>query len=490
MLPVVTPAEMAEADRRTISAGAAESVLVERAGGAVFRHARRMLGGSYGRRVVVVCGKGNNGADGLVAARRLRASGVGVDMFALAGGLDEAAWRRALARADLAIDAMFGTGFRGALAGDAVMVATSLAESGVVTLAIDIPSGVDGSTGAIDGAAVRALETVTFAALKPGLLFEPGRARAGIVHVADIGIVPEPVASSASRLRVLERGDVFVPRRATDGHKWAAGAFVIGGSAGMTGAPLMAGRAAARSGAGMVVCGVPGADAAARASGTELVVRALRTTGDDALGEAAAGEILDGIDRFHALAIGPGLGREEATQAAVRRLVAECPIAIVVDADGLHALAEQPDVLRARRRAGFPPAVLTPHGGEYARLAHRDVGLDRVAAARDLAADLDAIVLLKGPGTVIAGPDGDAIVNRTDIPALASAGTGDVLTGIIAGLLAAGADPFLAAASGAYVHGLAARAAGTGDSLVATDLLGVLAPTLNALRSDATPREG
>jgi ADP-dependent NAD(P)H-hydrate dehydratase / NAD(P)H-hydrate epimerase len=491
VLPVVTPAEMGEADRRTISAGTPERVLVERAGGAVAAAALRMLGTAYGRRVVVVCGRGNNGADGAVAARRLRARGVGVDEVALTrapGGIDERALRRALGRADLAIDAMFGTGFRDALDGDAALVASAFAAAGVATLAVDIPSGVDGNTGEVRGAAVRALETVTFAALKPGLLFQPGREQAGRVHVADIGI--EPVrAGTEPALAVLEGHDLLLPRRAPDGHKWSAAVFVIGGSAGMTGAPLMTARAAARSGSGMVVCGVPGRDAAARASGTELVIRALSATKDDALAAGAADEVLAQVERFHAVAIGTGLGRGPETEQAVRRVVADCPVPIVVDADGLNALAGQPAVLHARGEAGRPLAILTPHAGEFARLAGHDVGADRVAAARRLAHRLGAIVLLKGPGTVIAEPGGRAVVNRTDTPALAAAGTGDVLSGIIAGLLAAGADPFTAAATGAYVHGRAARAAGTGDELVAGDLIAALPPTLHALRSGCDPWE-
>src|SRR5439155_3195722 len=162
--------------------------LVARAGGAVARQALRMLGGTYGRRVIVVCGRGNNGADAVVAARHLRTRGIGVDELVLAEGVASSALRRALSRADLAIDGMFGTGFRGALEGDAAIVARALAEAGIPTLAIDIPSGVDGTTGEVRGEAVRAHETVCFAALKPGLLFEPGRARAGLIHVADIGI--------------------------------------------------------------------------------------------------------------------------------------------------------------------------------------------------------------------------------------------------------------------------------------------------------------
>ncbi len=487
MRPVVTPAEMGEADRRTISDGTPEAVLVERAGGAVARHALRMLRGAYGRRVVVVCGRGNNGADGVVAARMLQARGIGVEEFALADGVREAALHRALGRAHLAIDAMFGTGFRGVLEGDAALTAAAFAAAGTAILAIDIPSGVDGTTGEVRGDAVRADETVCFAALKPGLLFEPGRTRAGRVHVADIGIDAARVWPGTARLHVLEAADLSLPVRAADGHKWSSGVLVVGGSTGLSGAPVLAGHAAARAGAGMVVCGVPGRDAAVGAGGSELVTRALPATPDGALDTDAAEVVLADIERFRALAIGPGLGRDPRTQAAVRRLVAACPRPIVVDADALNALAGDPEPLRVRRAAGFPPAILTPHAGEYARLANKAVDVDRVAAARDLAAGFDAIVLLKGPGTVIAAPDGRAVVNRTDSPALATAGTGDVLTGIIAGLLAAGATPFDAAATGAYVHGRAATEAGTDDELVATDLLAALAPTLAVLRTGSDP---
>jgi NAD(P)H-hydrate epimerase len=460
MHPVLTPAEMGEADRRAIAAGTPEAVLVERAGAAVARHALRMLGSAYGKRVVIVCGKGNNGADGHVAARRLRARGVGVDVFSLTDGIDGLA--RACARADLAIDAMFGTGFRGELEGDARVVADAFRS--LPTLAVDIPSGVDGLTGEARGASVRADETVCFAAFKPGLLFTPGRERAGRVDVVDIGI-----KTGAPAVQVMDEDDLWLPRRAQDTHKWSSGLLVIGGSAGMIGAPLMASHAAARCGAGMVVCALPDADAAQRASGTEIVTRA----------QPAVDVELKDYERFHAVAIGPGIGTNRDTQEAVRRIVAECQAPIVVDADGLNALATDPSALEAR----VIPAILTPHAGEYARLAGAPLGPDRIAAARELARRLHAIVLLKGPGTVVADPGGEVIVNRSDSPALATAGTGDVLTGIIGGLLASGASPFLAAATGAELHGRAAATAGTGDSLVATDLLGALAPTLAALRA-------
>jgi NAD(P)H-hydrate epimerase len=474
---------MADADRRAIAAGTPESVLVERAGRAVAAHARRMLSGTYGRRVVVVSGKGNNGADGRVAARVLRFWGVGVEEFALPD-LDRDGFTRSLSRSDLFVDAMFGTGFRGALEGTAAWVATCTGESSIRTLAIDIPSGVDGTTGAVEGEAVRADETACFVARKPGLLFEPGRSRAGKVDIIDIGIDP-----GTPSIRVPAVSDLRLPFRDPTAHKWSSGLIVFGGSLGMTGAPLMVSRAAARSGAGMVVCGVPGMEAARSIAGSEIVTRALPATSDGHMDEDAARVALKDITRFRALAVGPGLGRDDRTQAAARRLVAEAPVALVVDADGLNALALDPAPLRVRHAAGFDPPVLTPHAGEYERVAGRPVGDDRIEAARDLAARMHAVVLLKGPGTVVADPDGTAYVNPADSPALATAGTGDVLTGIIGGLLANGARPIEAAVTGAYVHGRAAFAAGTAPDLVAIDLIDALHPTLDALRSGRDPWE-
>ncbi|MGQ0826089.1 MAG: NAD(P)H-hydrate dehydratase [Actinomycetota bacterium] len=478
---MLTPEEVAELDRRSVAAGTPEVVLVERAGAAVARAAVRMLGGTYGRRVVVVCGTGNNGADGRVAARRLRVLGVGVDMFDLAAGIADLP--RAVRRANLAIDAMFGTGFRGELVGDAARACELMA--GLPTLAIDIPSGVDGTSGERRGTAVRADETVCFVARKPGLLFEPGRSLAGYVRVVDIGIgIPE-----RPRLAVPGVGDLVLPVRTPTAHKWDAALMVVGGSNGMIGAPMMVANAAARSGAGMIVCGLPGSETAAAALGTEIVTRALPATADGHIDEDAARVVLKDLGPFAAIAIGPGLGRDDRAHAAARRIIAEAPVPLVVDADALNALATDPSPLRIRHAAKLPFAILTPHEGEFERLAGRPVGADRVAAARALATRTDAIVLLKGPGTVIAAPDGDAVINPTGTAALATAGTGDILTGIIGGLLANGAEPFVAALTGAYVHGRAACAAPTAPDLVAMDLIGALAPTLSALRSGHDPWE-
>src|SRR2546430_9545689 len=282
MRPVLTPAEMGEADRRTIAAGTPVDVLMERAGRAVAWTVRREMGGTYGRRVVVVCGKGNNGGDGHVTARALREWGVRVDVSTLDAGVDRQLCERALLRADARVDAMFGTGFRGALDGDAAWVAGAVDAVLGPCVAVDIPSGVNGQTGAVDGEAVHVSHTVTFSALKPGLLFQPGAGHAGEVEVADIGI--DLGSPSVVVPQVLDLA-LELPDRAPDAPKWLSGAFVVGGSGGMTGAPSFVSHAAMRAGAGIVWCGVPGDEAAARASGTEVITKALPATADGAPSE-------------------------------------------------------------------------------------------------------------------------------------------------------------------------------------------------------------
>jgi NAD(P)H-hydrate epimerase len=460
MRPVLTPEEMAEADRRTIAAGTPVEVLMERAGRAVAWAVRRACGGVYGNRVVVVCGKGNNGGDGLVAARVLRGWGMHVDVFQLEAGIDRDRCRRALDHADCAVDAMYGTGFKGALDGDAEWFAHERWEGYVV--AVDIPSGVDGLTGSIDlsSTAVLSDATISFAALKPGLLLEPGASFAGDVDVADIGIdVGEPSIGVTEPLDV----DPALPIRSPSAHKWQSGLMVVGGSSGMTGAPLMVSRAAMRTGAGIVWCCIPGEGGGVRAAGTEVITKDLADV-TDALGE---------VERFRALVVGPGLGRDDRIAAGIRELVAKAPVPLVLDADGLNALAGELEPLE-RRSA---PTIVSPHGGEYERLAGGPVGSDRLGAARRLAERSQAVVLLKGPGTIVAAPDGRTAINSTGGPWLATAGTGDVLSGIIGGLVAAGADAFSAATAGAWLHGRAADRAGH-TGLIAGDLIEALPRTL------------
>jgi NAD(P)H-hydrate epimerase len=483
MRPILTPAEMAARDSAAIAGGVSEATLVDRAGGAVARGARRLLGGTYGRRVVIVCGKGNNGADGRVAGERLAGWGARIARFDLTG-IDRAELSRALDRADLAIDGMFGTGFRGALDGDAAFVADAFNSAACPVLAIDIPSGVDGLTGAVSGNAVEAVATVCFVALKPGLVLFPGASFAGDIEVVPLlsGTPRTPALIDPDTppvsLGLTEEADAsaWLPPRPPESHKWSVGAvYVVGGSQGMTGAVMLAARAALRAGAGMVVAGLPG-DAAVRASGGEVITRSLPATSSGGLDEDAAKEILDGLDRFRALVVGPGLGRSAATVAAVRRLVGEAPVPLVLDADGLNALDGDVELL-----AGRPAAtIVTPHAGEYARLAGEPVGEDRVAAARRLAERAGAVVLLKGSRTVVADPTGRAALNATGGPWLATAGTGDVLSGIVGALAAMGLPAFRAATAGAWLHGRAADLAGH-EGLVAGDLIHALPTVLSQL---------
>jgi len=295
------------------------------------------------------------------------------------------------------------------------------------------------------------------------------------VYVADIGIDVGPVTLGLTEPRDV-RGWLLDHERPADTNKWQAGVLVVGGSGGMTGAPRLVSEAAMRAGAGIVWCGLPGHEAAARAGGSEIIAKALPATDDGAL--AGLDDLLSSVDRFRGLAVGPGLGTADPTRAAVRELMAKVAKPVVLDADGLNAFAG--DAATLAERPG--PTVLTPHDGEYARLAGEPVGTDRVDSARRLAALTGAIVLLKGPTTVIAAPDGRATLNVTGGPELATAGSGDVLSGIIAGLIARGLTVFEAAAAGAFIHGRAGDRSGH-TGLIASDLIAALPRTLTDLTS-------
>lgn len=453
MRPVLTPEEMGAVDA---AAPEPVEVLIGRAGAAVAREALAMLGGAYGRRVVVVAGKGNNGNDGRDAARRLRRRGVRVQLVEAADAPER------LPASDLVIDAAYGTGFRGGY--------DPPDPAGAPVLAVDIPSGVDGLTGRVAAGAVRADRTVTFAALKPGLLFHPGRSLAGEVVVADIGL-----DVSGARLGLVEAADVaaWVPPRPADSHKWRAAVVVAGGSPGMTGAAHLAAAAALRAGAGMVRVATPGLDHDPGLP-TEAVGVPVPPAGWDA-------PVLEQLDRAGALVLGPGLGRSAPTEAAVHQVASSAAVPVVIDGDGLTALGDRAGERLAPRRA---PAVLTPHDGEFVRLAGRPPGDDRVAATRALAATTTAVVLLKGPTTVVAHPDGRAWLSTIGDARLATAGTGDVLSGVVAALLAQGVEPLAAAAGGAWLHGRAALA-GPARGLIASDLVDALPVALTELDAGA-----
>jgi ADP-dependent NAD(P)H-hydrate dehydratase / NAD(P)H-hydrate epimerase len=456
VIPVVTPEEM-----RAIDAAAPEpvEVLIERAGAAVARAGLRVLGGAYGRTVVVLAGPGHNGADGRVAADRLRERGVSVRVY------DALDLPPVLPRCDMVIDAAFGTGFRGAWRAPVV-------ETGIV-LAVDLPTGLDGLTGHAPPTVLSADVTVTFQAAKPGHVLLDGPDVTGELVVADIGL---DVGSASMGL--VERADVaaWLPDRPRTAHKWRSAVRIVAGSPGMTGAAHLSARAAQRAGSGMVVVSTPGLDTAAlhATAPVEAVGRAIPITGWD---EA----VLADLHRFESLVIGPGLGRADFTVPSIVRTVTRAPVPAVVDGDGLFAMswndAGTPAFLRDRAEA----TVLTPHDGEYALLTGSAPGVDRVAAARHLVELSGAVVLLKGPTTVVAEPSGRVWFVDEGDQRLATAGTGDVLAGIIGALLATGLDAGRASAAGAWLHAHAGSLL-PARGLVAGDLVDVLPEVLEACR--------
>jgi hydroxyethylthiazole kinase-like uncharacterized protein yjeF len=494
MKPVLTPQEARDLDRETQARGVPALDLMERAGRAVARGAAEAAGGTYGRRAVVVCGRGNNGGDGFVSARHLARDGMRVDVLEIepaAGdgspasanrarlpeqGLEVRPWtgehgRRVLARADVVVDALFGTGFRGAAEGDWQVAIEAILGSNAPIVSVDIPSGVDGATGAVEGAAVRADLTVTFGAVKTGCVLLPGAEHAGTIRVVDVGFAEDLVPRDTGLIETADVASVL-PARAVEGHKRRSGVLlVVAGSRRMTGAPALIARAAGRMGAGLVlVAATHDVVQAVQAHVAEAVFLPLPQTIDGALSRAALGPVLEAAAGADAVAIGPGLGRDEETAAFVRDLVSRSPAPLVLDADGLNAFEGAADALQERASEG----VLTPHDGEFTRLMGHAVGDSggRVAAARSLATAAGAVALLKGTRTVIASGAGSVRINATGTPVLATAGTGDVLTGVIGALLARGVGGFDAACAGAFVHGVAGRLEGErrGEGTVAGDV--------------------
>jgi hydroxyethylthiazole kinase-like uncharacterized protein yjeF len=439
-----------------------DGTLMQRAATGLATVCTDLLPRVYGARVVLLVGSGNNGGDALFAGARLASRGARVDAVLLSDRVHQdglAALRRTggrvvdrvPARADLVVDGILGIGGRGGLRPDAAAVVRDLPEAWVV--AVDVPSGVDASTGEVEGPAVRADVTVTFGTLKPGLLVDPGAEHAGVVELVDIGLdLP------AATVEVLQADDVadLLPRPARESDKYRRGVVgVAAGSAQYTGAAVLCTGGAVRGGAGMVR--YVGADEPA------------------ALVRAAWPEVVVGAGRVQAWTVGSGGGGDAADRLA--DAVGD-GVPVVVDADAIAAVAEM-------ERRGGAPLLLTPHAGELARLVgadRDDVEARRLHHARSAARDLDAVVLLKGSTTVVARPDGAVRVNPTGTPALATAGSGDVLAGLAGALLAGGLDPFDAGSVAAWLHGLAGRlAAGDGRTVSAADVLAALPDAVGRL---------
>ncbi|MDT4913423.1 MAG: ADP-dependent NAD(P)H-hydrate dehydratase / NAD(P)H-hydrate epimerase [Pseudonocardiales bacterium] len=449
-----------------------DGALMARAAAGLAVECAALLGRTYGARIALLVGAGNNGGDALYAGAALARRGASVCALLLdrdrahAGGL--AALRRAGGRvldadpaalrdADLVIDGIVGIGGRGGLRGAAVDLAT--AAQGLLTVAVDIPSGVDADTGAAEGDPVHADVTVTFGALKAGLLVGDGRVCSGELRLVDIGLdetLPD------ARTQVLEAGDVagLLPTPGPADDKYTRGVTgLVAGSAAYPGAGVLATGAAVCGGAGMVRYAGTAADAI-RARYPEAVVQE----------NVPPSEL-----RVQAWVVGPGIGTDGAARSVLADVLST-DVPVIVDADAITLLGDSPELLRGRSA----PTVLTPHDREFSRIADGP-SADRIGSARAAADALGATVLLKGDATVVAAPDGRAWINRTGTPWLGTAGSGDVLSGLIGSLLASGLDPPLAAAVGAYVHGVAGQLAATDGPPTSVDVLNALRPALRRI---------
>lgn len=501
MRPLLTAAETQALDRGSEERGVSVAELMERAGLAVADATVRLAGGAYGRRAVVLCGKGNNGGDGLVAARHLARWGMAATVLLFEDpqtlrGPAEGAFRRLgtvpwkiadpetlereLARADVAVDAIFGSGFRGAAEGPHAAAIGALNAAAIPVVAVDVPSGVETDTGLARGAAVTATVTVTFGAPKLGDVLFPGASHAGELEIVDIGFPPDLLRAD---VQLVEADDVraLLPERSPEDHKRRSGVvLVVAGSRTMPGAAGLVGAGAYRAGAGLVRIATP--ESALSTVHAELPEATHVPLPEGPSGSVAesAWEILD-VSEAGAVAVGPGLSTADETPAFVRRLVRECAVPMVVDADAINAFAGRPGDLAER----VSELVLTPHTAEMGRLLGiptEEVLEDRIGLARKAAAETRAVVVLKGPRTVVASPDGEVRVNPTGSPSLATGGTGDVLTGVIAAYLARGLLPLAAATAGVYVHGLAGEQLPEGA--LASEVADALPDVLRRLRED------
>lgn len=513
-MKVVTSQEMRDIDSRTINEiGVPGVILMENAGLAVVQVVKDVLAGK--KRVAIFVGRGNNGGDGLVVARHLAQAGYVVNVYLLAEPgrfagdaltnlqivqnlhlpikllLSQEAlteYQGEIQHSDVIVDAIFGTGLRGAVRGfaaEAIDFINRNVDCPVVS--IDLPSGLEADTGRAEGTCIRANHTVTMGLPKRGLLLHPGVDFTGKLTVADIGFPEEVIdAQNISVNWVRERETTrLLPTRPRDAHKGTCGhVFLIAGSVGLTGAATLASEAVLRVGAGMATLGIPESlNPIMEEKLTEVMTVPLCETDAQTLSLNAEGKIFELLQRANVAAIGPGLSRNSATVELVHRLCTKVELPKVIDADGLNALAEKPELLDELGSE----AILTPHPGEMARLlgcSIQEVESDRIGIPQNFAKEHGVTLVLKGAPTITASPSGEVYLNSTGNAGMATAGMGDVLTGAIAGLLAQGLNPVDAAILGVYVHGLAADIAAEkiGESgIIAGDVLRRLPEALNAI---------
>lgn len=490
MLELLTAEEMGRADHLTIEGGVPGAVLMENAGRGVADEVSARFPDAA--TVAVLCGPGNNGGDGFVAARYLTERGYAVrlgfdgdparlpadaaTMAARCGKTPEPLSSELLASADVIVDALFGAGLARPIEGKLADLIDAANASGAPIVSVDVPSGIDGTTGNVRGTAIHAVATVTFFRLKPGHLLLPGRLHCGAVSLLDIGI-PDSVLATVKPNTFANEPGLWLPEfpwPTEEGHKYLRGhALVASGPMDATGAARMAARGALRAGAGLVTVASPRNALAVNASQlTAIMVR-------EADGARGLGQLL-ADPRKNAFLIGPGHGVGEGTRSMVLAALKAGP-SVVLDADALTSFADDRETLFKAIHGREAPVVMTPHEGEFAKLFGDVPGTSKVDKTRTAAARAGAIVVLKGADTVIAAPDGLAVIDANGTPWLATAGSGDVLGGMILGMLAQGMSAVLGASAAVWLHGEAAKAFGPG--LIAEDLPEMLPEVLRSLES-------
>ncbi len=522
-MEILTGEQMRAADRHAIDVLGIPSLdLMEAAGAGIADQLLSSVPDLREKTAVVVCGKGNNGGDGLVIARHLAVAGIPVRAIVLAEpetlstdaainferarnesldlecASDELGWERCLERIPagaLVVDALLGTGIRGAVRGLIGRVIQDLTRKGFDIVAVDLPSGLDSDSHQVVGPAIVARTTYTLCRPKPALIFEPAALQAGTWRAIPIGIPDELIGLQDSKMIWQDAASVrdLLPARAPDAHKGKFGhVLVVAGSPGRAGAAVLSARGALRGGAGLVTVACPASIRGEIAvQQAELMTEPLLESSEGWLSAGSAARVQDLLGQCDALAIGPGLGTDPETAKAIRVLTVSARRGTVIDADGLNALALDPESLLQLRDAAAP-RILTPHPGEAARLlgvTTQEIQADRLAAVRTLAERSGAVVVLKGHRTLVAKTDGTVAVNPTGNPGMATAGSGDVLTGLLAALLARGLDAFAAARLGVFLHGDAgdrtAQRLGQ-DAMTASDILADLSAAFVAQTNRAS----
>jgi hydroxyethylthiazole kinase-like uncharacterized protein yjeF len=513
-MKVVSPTEMKEIDRKAIfDVGIPGCVLMENAGRGIVQIIKDKFKELDNLKVAIVCGRGNNGGDGFVIARWLKNQGAEPHIFLLGNKEDVKGDAKTnldiilkmgfkireikkskdipkFNQFDLLVDAIFGTGFKGSVEGIPKEVIDSMNNAGIPILAVDVPSGLDASNGGVEGSCIKAAFTCTMALPKRGLLLYPGREYTGELHVIDISVPRELYGEINLELLESTEMRLLLPKRPPDGHKGSFGRiFMLAGSVGMTGAACLSSMAALRIGAGLVFLGIPESlNSILEEKVTEVITKPLPETESKTFGLAAFDLICDEFSESDVLVMGPGLGRHEETAGLIRKILPKISVPTIIDADGINNLTL--DDLKAVKG----PIMITPHPGELSRLMGRsvkEIQRDRIEAAKSTAKELGLPVVLKGASTIIAVPDGKTYINPTGNSGLATAGSGDVLTGIIAGLLAQGLSLADAARLGVYIHGLAGDIAAdkkTEYGMIASDVLEAIPEAIVALNEDRCNR--